>query len=43
MLFNVFINYLDDRTKSTLTNLVADTKVGGETDTQEGITTTQRP
>lgn len=42
MLFNVFINDLDDEIECTLTNFVADTTVGEEIDKTEGKNTTQR-
>ena len=42
MLFNIFINHLDDRIESTLTMSANDRKLGGERDTTEGEAILQR-
>lgn len=41
-LSNIFINYLNDRIKRTLTKLAVDTKLAGEEDTPEWRDTLQR-
>ncbi|KAK4806222.1 hypothetical protein QYF61_001145 [Mycteria americana] len=44
MLFNIFINYLDDLIESTLTKFADDTKLGDEVDMSEGTHhLTERP
>lgn len=42
MLFNIFINSLENGIESTLTKFVDDTKQGGEADTLEERATVQR-
>ena len=41
-MFNIFINYLDDRIELTLTKFADDSKLGGEVDTSEGRAILQR-
>jgi len=42
ILFNIFINDLDDRTVYTLSRLANDAKLGEADDTPDGCTTFQR-